>query len=120
MPSMRFTPDDSQLLARYQESKPWNDAEESVRNAIKDLWNHLKNVAIEAARRYSRSTKVKEFSSHPTPNGRTQKELWSCVYPKVVQNKSYGLHIAICLDCLKPVRRDLFLPWFKIRANQLC
>lgn len=92
---MRFTPNDCQLLARYQESKPWNDAEESDRNAIKDLWNRLKNVAIEAARRYSGSTKVKEFSSHPTPNGRTPKELWSCVYPKHVPNKSYGLQVAL-------------------------
>ncbi|MCF7963203.1 MAG: hypothetical protein K9M08_20870 [Pirellula sp.] len=70
---MSFTPQDCQLLARYQESKPRNDAEESDRSASKDLWNRLKNVAIEAARRYSGSTKVKEFSSHPTPNGRTPK-----------------------------------------------
>lgn len=42
---MQFTPEDCQLLARYQESKPWNDAEVSDRIAIKDLWNRLKNVA---------------------------------------------------------------------------
>lgn len=93
--SMLITKEDCQLLARYQESKPWNDAEESDRNAIKDLWNRLKNVAIEGSRRYSGSTKVKEFSSHPTPNGRTPKELWSCVYPKTVPNKSYGLQVAL-------------------------
>ena len=94
---MRFTPEDCQLLARYQESKPWNDAEERDRIAIKDLWNRLKAVAIEGARQYSGSTNVKEFASHPTPNGRTPKELWCCIYPKAVPNKSYGLQMALII-----------------------
>lgn len=92
---MQFTAQDCQLLARFQESMPWNNAAEIDRNAIKDLWNRLKQVAIQAAKKYSGSTEVKEFSSHPTPNGRTPKELWCCIYPKAVPNKSYGLQVAL-------------------------
>lgn len=94
---MQITAQDCQLLARYQESKPWDDAEESDRNAIKDLWNRLKHVANEASKRYQGTNKVKEFSSHPTPNGRTPKELWCCIYPRVVPNKSYGLQVSLIL-----------------------
>ena len=92
---MHFSIQDCQLLASYEVSKPWNDADEVDRKAIKDLRNRLKEMASEAARRYSGSTSVKEFASHPTPNGRTPKELWCCIFPAAVPNKSYGLQVAL-------------------------
>ncbi len=92
---MQISSQDCQLLARYQESKPWNDANESDRSAIKALRDRLKSIAAEAVSRYSGRTATVEFASHPTPNGRTPKELWCCIYPKAVPNKSYGLQVAL-------------------------
>ncbi len=92
---MLLNSDDCRLLARYQESKPWNDAPEEDREAIKELRGRLKTLAAEAVGRYSGSTIVREFASHPNPNGRTPKELWCCIYPTAVPNKSYGLQIAL-------------------------
>jgi hypothetical protein len=95
---MRITSLDCELLARYHESKPWNDADAGDRDAIKDLRNRLKEIAAEAARRFPGTTKTTELASHPTPNGRTPKELWCCIYPKSVPNKSYGLQVAIIVS----------------------
>lgn len=92
---MQISSEDCRLLARYQESKPRNDADEIDRESIKGLRNSLKGIAAEAARRFAGTTKIIEFASHPTPNGRTPKELWCCIYPKAVPNKSYGLQVAL-------------------------
>jgi hypothetical protein len=41
---------------------------------------------------------VKANTSLYTPNGRSPKEIWSCVYPSSLSNKSYGLQIALIVS----------------------
>ncbi|WP_442511670.1 AAA family ATPase [Novipirellula sp. SH528] len=95
---MRLNISDCKLLARYQETQVWNRAPEEDQDAIRELWGRLKELAAEAAVQYPGSTEVKAFTSHLNPSGRTPKELWCCIFPASVPNKSFALQTAIIVS----------------------
>ncbi len=115
---MQFAAQDCQLLARFQESMPWNNAAESDRNAIKDLWNRLKHVAIEAAKQYSGSTEVKRFLVAPNPEWpHTERTLGAA---STEGRAEQVIRSAGGIDRLGAGHRDLFLPWLRNWSDQQC
>lgn len=95
---MLFTREDCQLLERYKTSVPWGQANEQDKSAIKAIRERLKSLAKNVADEYVGSIDVKPFASHPNPSGRTPRELWCCIFPASVPNKSYALQIAMIVS----------------------
>ena len=92
---LEFTKNDCSILQRYQRSVSWNEVPDDDKEKIKSIRARLKSLATKAQENYSGDIEVKAFASHPTPNGRSPKELWCCIYPKKVENKSFGLQVAL-------------------------
>jgi hypothetical protein len=63
-------------------------------DAIRELRSRLKLIASEGLKQFSGATRMVDFTSTLNPNGRIPKELWCCIFPQVVPNKSYGLQVA--------------------------
>src|SRR5262249_1191773 len=55
-------------------------------------------ISAAAVPRFRSQFDLSADTSHPTPNGRSPKEIWTCVYPAAVLNKSYGLQAALILS----------------------
>ena len=51
-----------------------------------------------ASCQYPSRTKMRAFQSHPTPNGRNPTELWCCIFPEEVANKSFALQFALIVS----------------------
>src|SRR5436189_6411099 len=84
-----FTREDCQVFARYPESVSWQQVKKDDQEIFKSIRGRLKQLSDEvAATAKAESIDLHAKTSLPTPNGRSPREIWSCVDPASVLNKS--------------------------------
>jgi hypothetical protein len=97
-PNLSFSSDDCAVFAKYPNSASWKDVIESDQLTFKGIREKLKKLAQKLQNKPGALLPLKDFTSLYVPNGRSPKEIWCCVYPLVISNKSYGLQIALIIS----------------------
>jgi hypothetical protein len=98
VPSLSFTAEDCALFTRYPNSVSWNEVSKQDQDLFKSIRERLKKLSESLADSSAAPLPLKAETSHPTPNGRSPREIWCCIFPKSVPNKSYGLQIALIIS----------------------
>jgi hypothetical protein len=97
-PSLLFSAEDCAVFDRYPNSASWKDVPLADREIFKGVWVKLKALSEKLAESPAALIPLKANTSLYTPNGRSPKEIWSCVYPRAISNKSYGLQVALIIS----------------------
>jgi hypothetical protein len=97
-PNLPFSVEDCAVFGRYPNSASWKDVPKADQELFKNVWTKLKTLSQELARSPAAPIPLQADTSHYVPNGRSPKEIWSCVYPTAVSNKSYGLQVALIIS----------------------
>lgn len=95
---MHFESDSLDVFERVPSGKSWGDVPITDQDAFKDLRSRLKNLIEAANVKTGLQTATRTYVSHPTPNGRSPRELWCCLFPESSQNKSFAFQIALILS----------------------
>jgi MoxR-like ATPase len=93
-----FTAEEFELFARHPSSRPWAEIPAPDKARFKSIRNKLKAIAQRAADLNSTRLGMKAYASLYSPNGRSATDLWCCIYPTKVPNKSFGLQFALILN----------------------
>ena len=95
--SVKFERSDCEVFDRYPNSVAWADVSKLDQERFKSIRSRLKQIAQRGAQ--SKGTVVLHAAtSLATPNGRSPKEIWCCVYPAAAHNKSYAFQVALILS----------------------
>src|SRR5271166_3826180 len=94
-----FSKEDFELFARYPTSKAWpEEVQLEDQQRFKSVRDTLKTIVERAASDYKSVVRMKTHASLYSPNGRSATDLWACIFPSTVSNKSFGLQFAIILS----------------------
>ena len=93
-----FTAEDCAVFRRYPSSVSWAEVSTPDQERFKSIRARLKELADKLAASGDPNFPLKSETSHPTPNGRSPREIWCCAFPSAVANKSYGLQIALIIS----------------------
>jgi|GEM_PF-1244428 len=96
--SISFEPTEFALFSRYPSSKPFGDVAEMDKALFKTIRQKLKTIAETTASSFSSTLSMEAHASLYSPNGRSATDLWCCIYPAAVPNKSFGLQFALILN----------------------
>jgi hypothetical protein len=97
-PSVSFSAEDCTVFTRYPNSVSWKDVTQADQETFKNIWGKLKTLSQRLAENPEAPIPLKADTSHYVPNGRSPGEIWCCVYPLAISNKSYGLQIALIIS----------------------
>ena len=97
-PSPLFSAEDCAVFGRHPNGASWKDVPQDDREIFKNVWSKLKSLSQQLAESSAAPLPLKAETSHYVPNGRSPKEIWSCVYPLAISNKSYSLQIALIIS----------------------
>ena len=99
-PAVRFDRQDCDLFARYPKKVPWSadNVTPADQQRFKDIRERLKELAAWLAGETRIDVPVKPFTSLYQANGLSPSEIWCCVYPAQVPNKSYALQVAFIIS----------------------
>lgn len=97
-PILLFSAEDCAVFKRYPNSASWKDVPLADQEIFKGVWVKLKALSQKLAESPAAPIPLKPDTSHYVPNGRSPKEIWSCVYPLAISNKSYGLQVALIIS----------------------
>ena len=97
-PSLVFSAEDCAVFKRYPNSASWKDVPLEDQEIFKGVWGTLKALSERLAESPAALIQLKANTSLYTPNGRSPKEIWSCVYPRATSNKSYALQVALIIS----------------------
>ncbi|WP_406631369.1 AAA family ATPase [Amycolatopsis sp. WGS_07] len=99
-PGIAFGTPDCDVFARYPERVPWSS--ETVpgqdQNQFRSVRNRLKKLAGWLAETIQTEVRLRSFVSTLQPNGLTPEDMWCCIYPADVPNKSYALQVALIVS----------------------
>src|SRR5262245_2718283 len=101
-PKISFATDDCEVFARYPASVNWAQVSTKDQEQFKSIRVRLKKLSELFAGSPAAPVPLKAETSHPTPNGRSPKEIWCCVYPESfgsrgvpsIGDKEHGLQAA--------------------------
>ena len=97
-PEVSFSEEDCDVFARYPSSVSWGEVREKDQLLFKSIRARLKALSEFLVENVATPMPMQAETSHPTPNGRSPKEIWCCLYPLSVANKSYSLQIALIIS----------------------
>ena len=99
-PPVLFDREDCDLFARYPKKVPWTPEYVSLadQGRFKDIRERLKKLADWLSGQTRIEVRVRPFTSLYQANGRSPSEIWCCVYPAAVPNKSYALQVAFIVS----------------------
>jgi len=86
---------DCNLFGRYPNSVPWSQVEVNDQKHFKTIRERLKEITKTLS---NNKPNFQSATSLYVPNGRTAPNIWSCIYPESVPNKSYGLQVALIIS----------------------
>jgi MoxR-like ATPase len=125
---VRFSTGDCRLFEKYPRRVHWSDANVSAEDkaAFRDIWQRLKLLAAWLADNARIDVPLQDFTSAYQANGYSQPDVWCCVFPAEVPNKSYGLQVAFIISasgaelciCLGPGQSQLRDPGSTAAARQ--
>ncbi len=96
--SPSFSLEDFSIFDRYPSGVAWNEVEEGDKERFKRIRKQLKAISEDLVSRHDAEISLKAETSLPTPNGRSPREIWCCVYHVSVPNKSYGFQMALIIS----------------------
>ncbi len=97
--SPAFSAADSAVFERTRAGAAWTDLDSAAQERFRSIRGRLKELALQLVEPATRAgLPAVSFVSTLNPNGRVPGELWSCVFPQAVGNKSYALQFAIILN----------------------
>lgn len=97
--NISFTVEDCRVFSRYPNSFRWMDIDALDQERFKSIRNRLKQLAETLAEKDTQILgRLKAGISSLNPHGRSPGDIWSCVYPLNVPNKSYGLQVALIIS----------------------
>jgi hypothetical protein len=98
--TVRFDREDCALFARYPKKVRWTpDNVSPVDQArFKDIWERLKQLVGWVAGQTRIDVPVRPFTSLYQANGLSQADIWCCLYPAEVPNKSFALQVAFIIS----------------------
>lgn len=97
-PEIIFTKEDCELFSKYPTSRNWTEVSSKDQEHFTRLKNSLFSIASDLAQTFPGSVKMEPFASVKNPNGRSPRDLWCCIYPSSVSNKSVALQFALILS----------------------
>lgn len=97
-PDVSFSKEDCEVFARYPNSVSWGEVQEKDQVLFKSIRSRLKALSEFLVANVTMPMPMQAETSHPTPNGRSPKEIWCCLFPSSVGNKSYSLQIALIIS----------------------
>lgn len=95
--AVKFERVDCELFDRYPNSVGWADVSKPDQERFKSIRSRLKQIAKEGLQQEA-AVALEAATSLATPNGRSPKDIWSCVYPAAARNKSYAFQVALILS----------------------
>jgi hypothetical protein len=97
---VRFGLEDCKLFERYAIPVHWNDENVSAPDQalFKSIRDRLKELAAWLADNAPVEVPLQAFTSLYQANGRSQRDIWCCVYPAGIPNKSYALQILLIIS----------------------
>jgi MoxR-like ATPase len=97
---VRFGLEDCKLFERYAIPVHWNDQNVSApdRALFKSIRDRLKDLADWLAANAPVDVQLRAFTSLYQANGRSQRDIWCCVYPAEAPNKSYALQVLLIIS----------------------
>lgn len=93
-----FSSADAELVERYPVRRPWGEVAAEDQGRFRALRNRLKALATEVAEAGRTNVALVPHVSMLNPNGRSPSDMWCCVFPEVVPNKSFGLQVAMIVN----------------------
>jgi 5-methylcytosine-specific restriction protein B len=93
-----FSVKDCEIFTRYPNSVSWDDVADLDKALFKSVRERLKSLAELVATKSDSAPALKAATSLATPNGRSPRDIWCCVYPVSVSNKSYGLQVGLIIS----------------------
>ena len=96
--SVSFQIEDCEVFKKYPGGVSWKQVSQADQGLFKNVWAKLKELAKNLAGSATAPVPLKTDTSHYVPNGRSPKEIWCCVYPSAISNKSYGLQVAAIIS----------------------
>ena len=97
-PNISFSKEDCEVFGRYPNSVSWKDVTKTDKELFKSIWTKLKALSQPLAETLDAPIQLKAETSKYVPNGRSAKEIWSCVFPLAISNKSYALQVALIIN----------------------
>jgi|SRR5882724_8315408 len=94
---VKFERLDCELFDRYPNSVSWAEVSKSDQERFKSIRSGLKQIAKDGLQ-HKGAVVLEAGTSLATPNGRSPREIWSCVYPAAARNKSYAFQVALILS----------------------
>ena len=94
-----FSGADSAVFDRTEAGAAWTDLDSADQERFRSIRGRLKPLAHRLVAPATRAAvPMVPFVSTLNPNGRVPGELWSCVFPQAVGNKSYALQFAVIIN----------------------
>ena len=94
---VKFERVDCEIFDRYPNSVGWADVSKPDQERFKSIRLRLKQIAKEGLQ-HKGTVALEAATSLATPNGRSPKEIWTCVFPAAARNKSYAFQVALILS----------------------
>ena len=97
--SPAFSEADSAVFDQTEAGAAWTDLNSADQERFRSIRGRLKQLAQRLVAPATRAAvPMVPFVSTLNPNGRVPGELWSCVFPQAVGNKSYALQVAVIIN----------------------
>ena len=98
--SVRFGLEDCKLFERYAIPVHWDDENVTAPDQalFKSIRDRLKELAAWLAGNAPVDVPLSGFTSLFQANGRSQRDIWCCVYPAEVPHKSYALQVLLIIS----------------------
>jgi MoxR-like ATPase len=98
--SERFTREDCAVFDRYPKPVHWDTTNVSPedQSRFKSIRDRLKLLASWLSLNTRTEVPLKSDQSLFQANGFSRKEIWSCIYPADVTNKSYAMQVALIIS----------------------
>jgi MoxR-like ATPase len=97
---VRFGVEDCELFERYASPVHWNEENVSAQDQalFKSIRDRLKELAAWLASNAPVDVPLQAYTSLYQANGRSQRDIWCCVYPQGVPNKSFALQVLLIIS----------------------
>src|SRR4051812_49049129 len=93
-----FTSSDCAAFGKYPPGFSWTAAESADQEIYRSVRVRLRELAEALCEMLPVSVPMASFVSTLNPNGRTPSDMWCCVFPRQVPNKSYALQFALIVS----------------------
>src|SRR5262245_22725443 len=93
-----FSDADRRVFTSFQPGSSWTSIPPDTQERLRSIRRRLKVLSAQLAVAVSPRLQMSSIVSTLNPNGRAPQDLWCCVFPQQVPNKSFALQFAVILS----------------------